>query len=63
MNMIRHDAPSQQVVAISVEVFQGIDNEIRDFRMFQPVRTVDLLECGFHYLVINLLKSLASIGR
>src|SRR5712692_2727436 len=39
MHMIGHDAPSEERVALAIEVSQGVLHQVRDFRTLHPTGT------------------------
>ena len=57
MNVIRHDAPCQQVIALAIEVLERILPRFRRFRVLQPALTVAGVEIGFDALGMEFCES------
>ena len=60
--MIGHNAPSKQVVAVSIEMTKCVCHEFGDFWIAQPIRPKPFLESRFHRLVICFGETLPCVA-
>jgi hypothetical protein len=65
VDMVRHDAPRKQAIALSVEVQQGLLGQRCDFGIAQPARTQSRVEflIGLQHCVRHRAERLDPVAR